>query len=381
MRARALAMILAVASLSGCASSQLSTARKDFYNGNLADASLAMDSAPSDDTDKVLILMERGMIKQVAGHYKASADDWLEAVETIEALDKISVSRQTASFVTSDRVKTFRGLPYERTLLHAFSALNYFARAMWDDAAVEARNIIDRLENLNGFPDDAYSRYLAAFCLERIGNTDGARRQYEAADKLTPALAVTSSGALIPNKAGKATAKQNRARHGGNELVCFIGIGRGPDGRGRTPRRGRWGLTPFVEILNDDALLGRSYALAETAELHSRTQDKLAAIRVAKTVSRLVIKDSIASSVADNNEGLGALLWLVMFAFEAQAERRWETLPLSLQVARVPCPDDLRTVTLVFRGRNGVVQDRQVYNIPLTRRHSTFVTFARGISY
>jgi len=378
MRVRALVMILAAASLAGCASTQLSTARRDFYKGDLANATMTLSEAPSGDTDKVLLLMERGMVKQVAGHYKASADDWLEAVATIDRLDKVSVSRQTASFVTSDRIKTFRGLPYERTLLHAFSALNYFARAMWDDAAVEARNIIDRCENLSGFPDDAYSRYLAAFCLETVGNADGARRQYEAADTLTRTLAITTTGALIPSKEGKATAAQNRARSKDNELVCFIGIGRGPDGYGRTPQRGRWGLTPFVEVFSGDELLGRSYALADTAALHNQTQDKLAAIRAAKEITRVVVKQSIASSIADDSPGLGVLLWVVMFAFENQAERRWETLPLSLQVARVPCPDDLRTVTLVFHGRNGAVYDRQVYSAPLTRRRATFVTFARS---
>jgi len=378
MVARALALILVAASLSGCASTQLSSARKHFYKGDLASATTALDDAPSEDTDRVLLLMERGMVKHAAGRYKASAADWLEAVETIERLDKVSVSRQTASFVTSDRVKTFRGLPYERTLLHALSALNYFAMALWDDAAVEARNAIDRLENLKGFPDDAFSRYLSAFCLELIGNTDGARRQYEAADQLTTNMAITSTGAIVPSKTGKATSAQNRARSEGSELICFIGIGRGPDGYGRLRKAGRWGRTPFVEIYGDDERLGRSYALANTAMLYDRTQDKLAAIRAAKEVSRVVIKESLAASVAEDSPALGMLLWIAMFAFENQAERRWETLPLSLQVARVKCPDDLRSIKLVYRGHGGSIQDEQTFGTPLTRRRQTFVTFARS---
>lgn len=378
MGARALAVILVAAGLSGCASSQIAKGRKEFYLGDLATATTVLEAAPSQDTDRVLLLMERGMVKQAAGRYKASAADWLKAVETIDRLDKVSVSRQTASFVTSDRVKTFRGLPYERTLLHAFSALNYFAMALWDDAAVEARNVIDRLENLKGFPDDAYSRYLSAFCLELIGNADGARRQYESADKLTPTLAVTSTGGIIPSKAGKATPAQNHAPSQGSELVCFISIGRGPDGYGRVRRQGRWGRTPFVEVYNDDDLLGRSYALGNTAMLHDRTQDKLAAIRAAKDISRVVIKESLAASVADDSPALGMLLWIAMFAFENQAERRWETLPLSMHVARVKCPDDLRRVKLVFRGQGGSIQDQQIFSNPLTRRRRTFVTFARN---
>ena len=378
MGARALALILVAAGLCGCASTQLSSARKDFYEGDLASATTTLQEAPSADTDQVLLLMERGMVKQASGRYKASAADWLEAVETIERLDKVSVSRQTASFVTSDRVKTFRGLPYERTLLHAFSALNYFAMALWDDAAVEARNVIDRLENLNGFPDDAYSRYLAAFCLELVGNPDGARRQYEAADSLTATLAITSTGAIIPSTEGKATDAQNRARSEGPELLCFVSIGRGPDGHGRVRGQGRWGPTPFVEVYANDKLLGRSYALGNTAMLHDRTQKKLAALRAAKDVSRVIIKESLAASVSDDHPALGMLLWIAMFAFEGQPERRWETLPLSLQVARVKCPDDLRRIKLVYRGRNGSIQDQEIFSTPLTRRRNTFVTFARS---
>jgi len=318
------------------------------------------------------------MVKQVAGRYKASADDWVAAVAAIDELDKISVSRQAASFVTSESVKTFRGLPYERTLLHAFSALNYFALAMWDDAAVEARNIIDRVENLNGFPDDAYSRYLSAFALELSGNADGARRQYEAADALTKTLAIGSTGRIEPSATGKATDETNRRSEDAAELVCFISIGRGPDGYGHTQGRGRWGLTPYVEVMRDGKRLGRSYALGDTASLYAATQSKLAAIRAAKDVTRLVLKESLASSVADDHPGLGILLWIAFFAFEGQPDRRWETLPLSLHVARVPCPDDLREVTLVYHGRNGGVEERQTYSAPLTRRRNTFVTFARN---
>ncbi len=263
-------------------------------------------------------------------------------------------------------------------MLHAFGALNYFAMALWDDAAVEARNVIARLENLNGFPDDAYSRYLSGFCLELAGDPDGARRQYKAADTLTPALAITSTGQIHPSATGRATPEQDRTRTHGAELVCFIGIGRGPDGYGRLRGGGRWGRTPYVEIYADDKRLGRTTPLASTASLYKQTEDRLAAIRSAKEVSRVLIKEALASSVADDRPALGMLLWIAMFAFEGQPERRWETLPLSLQVARVPCPDDLRRIRLVFHGRGGSIQDQQTLSTPLTRRRQTFVTFARS---
>ncbi len=375
----AIALTLVTASLTGCASTHLSSARKHFYKGDLASATTALHETSAGDPDRALLLMERGMVKHTAGHYKASADDWLLAAETIDRLDRLSALRQTSGSVASDRrIKTFHGLPYERTLLRSFCALNYFAIALWDDAAAQARKAIGQLENREAFPDDAFSRYLAAFCLELTGDTDGARRHYQAADRLTSTLAIASTGSIMPGTKSLSTPPRDHAGSRDTEIVCFIGIGRGPNGRGRIRRARRWGPTPFVEVYADDELLGRSYALTSTERLYDRTQEQLAAIHAAEEESQSAIKHGLVATLANDSPALGTLLWTTIFAFEGRAKRRWETLPLSLQVARVKCPDDLRRVKLVFRGHDGSIQDEQTFSTPLTRRNQTFVTFARN---
>ncbi len=372
---RTAAGALLVAGCAGCASIPLREARSQFYDGRLDEAEATI-RAPADDAgsgDRILYLMERGMIRQTRGEYRESAADFLLANREIRRLDRLSVSRSTASLLTNDEVLVFRGYPYERTLLHAFAAKNYFAVAAWDDAAVEGRNIIAQLEARDGFPDDPYSRYLAGVTLELSGDGDGARRQYEAADALLPDLAVTPSGWLAPTNAPAPPPDT------GPQLVCFVAVGGGPDGYGRCRGRARWGARPYADLYAGPLHLGRTYPLADTLALYNRTQDKVAALRAAKDLSRLVIKESVANAVSDHNGALGALLWVVLFAFENQEERRWETLPYSLQAARVACPENLDAVTVVFRGAGGREVGRRTIRRPLAQRRNLRVSFCRDI--
>ena len=67
------------------------------------------------------------------------------------------------------------------------------------------------------------------------------------------------------------------------------------------------------------------------------------------------------------------------YALEMPDTRRWETLPLWLQVARVPCPPDLSAFDVVYRGKGGNVVTRQTIERPLARKGDVFVSFCRGL--
>jgi hypothetical protein len=105
----------------------------------------------------------------------------------------------------------------------------------------------------------------------------------------------------------------------------------------------------------------------------------MAALKTAKTVGRIVVKEVIAGSVAKQDSLLGQLLRLALYAAEVPDTRRWETLPLSLQVGRVPCPPDLTHYTLVFRDGAGRTIHARTVAAPLARRDRTFVSFAREL--
>ncbi len=349
-------LILVIWAVGGCSTAGIQTARRQYYDGKLAEAAEVLSTSDEFRKDEVLFLMERGMVHQTRGDFAASIRDWLAAAGRIQELDYIRLSEKTASLVINDRTQTYTGRPYERVLLHAFTAKSYFAIGQWREAAVEARLIADGFENSNGFPDDAYSRYIAGLSFEMIRDFNGSRIEYLQADKLTPWLTIDSAtGSIIPTNTPRSDIS------GEEELIVLIGIGRAPPLFKRQHADPAWGLAPYAEIFHKGRRLGRSYTLNTTGALAALTEQRLAAIQAAKTVARIVIKETIANAVAENNPLLGEVLRLLLFAFEMPDNRYWETLPYWLQVARVPRPTDIDNFDVVFRTAGGKV----IHQVPV----------------
>jgi len=378
------AAVLAAAFLSaGCAGVSADKARANFYSGRLAHANENLRDIPPGDKDEILLLSERGMIRQSLGLYDESSKDWREATEINDRLAQYSLSRHTASFIANDNVLTYRGLPFERTILYSFLAKNYLAQSNWDYAAICARNIIGHLENPNGFPDIPYSRYLAAFCLELINDRGNAAIQYRAASASAKSLVIDpASGSITPaatNAAARPAASENSAAGAGDfagELVCFIGIGKMP----------KWCLSeyeydmaPYADIYYGDTHLGRSYPFSNTAELMAASRKRLEALQVSKDATRVVVKEVISETVGSQNQALGDITRLILFALEEPDARCWETLPLWLEVARVPCPAGLANYRVEFKTSGGVVLKSKTVTAPISRRGKIYISFCRDL--
>lgn len=358
----------AALALAGCATQALNTARRDFYQGRFEQADRALDrKIPS--KDRVLFLMERGTVRLFNGDYERSARDFIDAYDRLVELQTYSLSKGGASMVVNDTVQDFRGFPYERTLLHAFTAKSHFARGLWENAAVEARRLIQSLspEALGDYPDDAYSRYVAGAALELIGDQSNARLQYQKAGELAPDAKIDpDTGRLGGDASGRAE----------TELLVFAMMGRAP----RIDTATLPDLNMYAEIYAGDKRLGRSYLLTDTADLASTSFQKDAARQVAKTIARIAAKEAIAHQIEKDNALLGELTRLILIGIlEKPDTRRWETLPRHLHVARVPCPPDLREYTIVFKSGSGATISQRTVRNPLQRNGSLYVSFARDI--
>jgi hypothetical protein len=355
--------LLAACLFCGCATPALDAARYQFYSGQIAQAEQRLAKVEAPDTDRVLVLMERGMIRQANGQYEDSTRDFIAAADLLERLETYSVSKGAASLVVNDMTQDFRGAPYERTLLHVFTAVNHLLLARWDDAAVEARRIIKSLDpqNRGDYPEDAFSRYMAGFCLEMIGDDSNAALQYRLANKHLSGLVINpATGHLL---LGSTT---NLADDGysipgdtpwDRELICFIFLGRSPTGRDVWSANWSPGFPVYAEIVHNEKVLGRSYNLTDTAELAFTTAQMEAVRKAAKTVSRVVLKEVIAEAVAKqtDSEAMGELVRLILLGLLEQPDiRRWETLPRWLQVARVPVPSSVDAFDVVIRNPAGV---------------------------
>lgn len=391
--ALAVAVALALALLTGCATPALDAARRDFFQGRPQAAAAKLEQAAPPEKDQVLFLMERGTMRQACAQYETSSGDFVAAADRLEQLRTYSLSKGASSLVVNDTVQDFRGAPYERTLLHGMTALNHLALGHWDDGAVEARRIIQSLEpeSRGAYPEDAFSRYMAGFCLEMIDDEANAAVQYRQAATLLSGLAVDErTGRLQPAAATNAPPRRSRAgaesrvppewKH---ELVCFVLIGNSARmDFSRPPYDDGWSAPAYAEIRHQGVVLGRSYLLTDTLDLAYTTDRLEAARKMAKTVSRVVIKEVVAESVAQSTKEawLGDLTRLILIGLLERPDlRRWETLPRWLHVARVPCPDDLKEFEVVFKNSSGRVMGVQTVTAPLTLRRRLHVSFCRDL--
>jgi hypothetical protein len=358
-----IAACLAVSLGAGCSTLPSDDARRHFRAGDLEQAEQTLSNIPA-DRDQVMHLMDRGMIRHLRSDYAGSTADWLQAVRLEDQLETHSATKAGASMVVNDTLLAFRGYPYERTYLHVFLARNYLAQGMWDDAAVEARSIIRQLERRDGFPDDAYSRYLAGLCLELTGDA-GAELQYRTAASLWSGLQ------RIDAPTGRFVAADTNApppaRSTGNELVCLIDL----DGSGAS-------VPDYAEIHAGGQYLGVTHTLTRVGQLERESSQQMAARRMTKQITRIAFKETLASAVASENKDLGNLLRVLLFAMEVPDERHWATLPLKLAVARLPCPRGLTQFEVVFKNASGLTLQRMSVTAPLFRQGRVFVSMCRN---
>lgn len=151
-RIRAISSILAIALLTGCASTsvfqpyprQAETWKAAVHDGRFEQARKKLEKR-TDSADRLLYLQELGRLDQLTRHYDASLDAFKRVFELYEEGDaeaRFRVSEAgsgTASLLTNDNAIPYSGYAYERIFAHGFQALNYLARGDRQGAAVEWR--------------------------------------------------------------------------------------------------------------------------------------------------------------------------------------------------------------------------------------------------
>ena len=132
--------------LLGCQSYTQSTAtmRKSLARGHAQHALTALDQQIDDDcldSDITsLLLLERGVTRQMVGDYKGASTDFQAADDRLEVLDYTNTSVQDIStYLFSGDSAPYRPPPFEKILVNLFNLSNYLAMGQWGGAKVEAR--------------------------------------------------------------------------------------------------------------------------------------------------------------------------------------------------------------------------------------------------
>lgn len=138
--------------LGGCASSSMFTSYPTQLQPikqqvQAKQYKLAQDALDShrDDADKILYMMERGRISQLANDKASSIEDFkqvIEAMEVNEEKAKISLTdtaAQGSALLSNDNAIPYAGDGHERVFVHQYQAMNYLFSNDLEAASVEVR--------------------------------------------------------------------------------------------------------------------------------------------------------------------------------------------------------------------------------------------------
>jgi hypothetical protein len=131
--------------------------RRD-YGGALG--ALRQGEAQFGEKDRLLYLMEGGLLSLYDDDYRTCRNILTEAELLDEDLYTKSITRQAATFIINDLVAPYRGEDYESVILNFLLALAYLQEGSVEDALVEARKVDKKLEAINSqYPEDKKNAY------------------------------------------------------------------------------------------------------------------------------------------------------------------------------------------------------------------------------
>ncbi|MCZ6633783.1 MAG: hypothetical protein O7G87_10275 [bacterium] len=181
-----LLLILLLATTTGCATYALHTHdfRTQLAGGHFEQA-LSSLKGVNKKTNRLLYHMENGLVEHYRGQFQASNKHFETAERLSDRLFTRSLSKEIASFVTNDAVRSYRGETFELTFIHYYRALNYWYLGLPEDALVECRKAnlkLEKIASINGetsYKNDAFIHYLTGLFYEATGEWNDAYISYQ----------------------------------------------------------------------------------------------------------------------------------------------------------------------------------------------------------
>ena len=135
-----LLMLVAMSFMGGCAtySGSFGAIEKNLAGKKYDAALLNIEKESDSKTDRVLYLLNKGMVLRMKRDFSGSNVAFEAAKAEMDRLYAASVSENTLSVMVNDATVSYSGDNYERVLLHLYMALNYLELGDTDSARVEA---------------------------------------------------------------------------------------------------------------------------------------------------------------------------------------------------------------------------------------------------
>ncbi len=406
-----------------CATTYEDTALKswDLMRGGRVDEALSLyEKNVTSDQDRLLRLMDEGILLRVGERYKESSEKFFEAAKLIEQSGYLSLGEQSLTLLTNEKQTTYQGEDFEKVLVHMYLALNFIALNELDSALVEARRVNEILylmisEAKRPYELNAFAKYLGGLLFEADHDLNNARVSYlqtmemdassrENFDPLrldlfrvTKKLGMSQElnelkekfGLKSWEKADESLKEQNGA------VVLLFEVGKSPrkfSSRERHVKSGKGGTA--IEVLLPVAYYkNRSYQVhrvlmeisgqkAEAVALNSIRQTAVQHLEdrmgraIAKAFLTAGVKAGIAAGVgtATNSKELGFLTAFALFLASEADTRSWLLLPAELQVAKVFLKPGTYSVALKYQNAAGrTLREEKIPSVVVKANQPTFI--------
>ena len=374
--------------------------------------------------DRVLYLMNKGMLLRMSGDYDESTRTLEETKRLSEQLSALSLREQALSVTVNDATKSFVGEDFERVMVNNYLALNYLERGQLDAARVEAlqvdvllREKQQRTSKGNPYVEDAFARYLTGIVYEDEGEWSDAmiayRKAYEAYQKQLKSFAVAMPETLkhdlirLADRMGLAeeakgyreefkieqTLSEAELLERG-EIILTVHAGLAPLKRERAitapnPATGRIlrvavpqyrsRAQPFAYAsVSADSESAKTSRVENIDAIAVKTLDSEMPAITARAIARAAAKDTIAGAAGSGDNNSSALLGLAVNlagVFTERADTRsWFTLPGEIHLARLPLPPGEYKVKVELHGRDERVLDSSEIKVTLRKGEKKYLS-------
>ncbi len=184
-RHAALVLLVLLVFVAGCAGHR-QTLDACYASARAGDYEKALDGLrgsrlAESEGNRLLFLMEKGLLLHLQGEYRQSNIVLEEADHLAAELYTRSLSAESLSFITNDGVIPYAGADYESVYLNYYKALNFLALGDLESARVEARKVDEKLNwftdtygGRNVFKENAFLRLLTGLIYEAEGDPNNA---------------------------------------------------------------------------------------------------------------------------------------------------------------------------------------------------------------
>ena len=424
-------VFLLIFMVSGCSGSYYDTMHEVQYavqagDYQRADELLAQEKDLAEGKDRVLYLLDKGLIAYLNGQYRESNRVFEEAAFLIEQLDYLSITGTASEWIINETTQPYKGEDFERVMVYYYMALNYLMLGELEDALVECRrlnNVLlalnDRYENKNVYKTDAFILYLSGLIYDAMGAVNDAFIDYRHAydtylsdyreyygtpvpTQLLENLLRTSSSlgfqeyfdTYARQFQGDYWPTQQEYRESARLVVIWD--------NGLVPYKAQWIFREYLE-LGDDAEEGcyvkfafpefvrripsytqatvlvegttRPLELAEdVSQIAIKNLEDRRLRTFAKALTRNIFKCTAEYELKDRNELLGWLFTLVTEVTEQADTRSWLLLPADIHITQILVPSGVSDVEIMFSNQFGQVVHSQKYsNMTFERGKTTFL--------